>query len=335
MNRREILGYGLASLSATAMSPLQAFGQAKYPDRAIRLVVPFSAGGVVDTVARQFAERIRPHLGTIVVENVSGAGGTIGMGETARSKPDGYTLGLCNTSTMVINPTIMPKISYDPTKSFEPIAILAISASGIIVNPKVPAKSLKEFIAHAKANQGKMTYGSAGAGTMTHLAGELFKQLINAPGIVHVPYKGAGPSIKDLVSGQVDFATINVTGQLLQLHNVGKVRILAVTSQDRLKGVPSIPTAIESGLPKMVASLFTGLVAPAGTPKQIVAQVYQATQKVMNDPAMQKALVTQGLEPIVDSSPEKMVAFLKEERERWTPVIAAAGLKKTGQPKKK
>jgi tripartite-type tricarboxylate transporter receptor subunit TctC len=325
MNRREILTGGLA-LSAAAL-PLPAFAQAKYPDRPIKLIVPFSAGGVVDAVARQFAERIKPHLGTIVVENVGGAGGTIGMGETARSKPDGYTLGLCNTSTMVINPAIMPKIPYNAAKDFEPISILAVSASGIIVNPSVPAKTLKEFIAYARANQDKISYGSAGAGTMTHLAGELFKHLTDTPKIVHVPYKGAGPSINDLVGGAVQFATINVTGQLLQLHESGKVRILAVTSADRLKGAPSFPTAVEAGMPNMIATLFTGLLAPAGTPKPIVDQVYQATQKLMQDPAMQKALTDQGLEPIVDSSPDRMRAFLKEEDERWRPVLATAGLK--------
>ncbi len=327
MNRREILGGGLA-LSASALAPLPAFAQAKYPERPIKLIVPFSAGGVVDAVGRQFAERIKPHLGTIVVENVGGAGGTIGMGETARAKPDGYTLGLCNTSTMVINPTIMPKVPYDPAKSFEPISILAISASGIIVNPNVPAKTLKEFIAYAKANQDKISYGSAGSGTMTHLAGELFKHLTGTQKIVHVPYKGAGPSINDLVGGAVQYATINVTGQLLQLHEAGKVRILAVTSAERLKGAPKFPTAVEAGLPNMVATLFTGLLAPAGTPKPIIDQIYQATRTLMKDPAMQKALTDQGLEPIVDSSPDKMRAFLKEENERWAPVLAAAGLKK-------
>lgn len=325
MNRREILSGGLA-LSASALS-LPASGQAKFPERPIRLVVPFAAGGVVDAVARQFAERIKPHLGTIVVENIGGAGGTIGMHEVARAKPDGYTLGLCNTSTMVINPAIMPKIPYNASKDFEPISILAISASGIILNPSVPAKTLKEFIAYVKANQDKISYGSAGTGTMTHLAGELFKHLTNTPKIVHVPYKGAGPSINDLVGGAVQYGTINITGQLLQLHESGKVRILAVTSQNRLKGAPNFPTAVEAGLPNMVATLFTGLVAPANTPKAIVDQVYEATHKLMEEAAMQKALTDQGLEPIVDSSPAKMRAFLKEENERWGPVLATAGLK--------
>jgi tripartite-type tricarboxylate transporter receptor subunit TctC len=325
MNRREILAGGLA-LSASAL-PVPALAQAKYPERPIRLVVPFAAGGVVDAVGRQFAERIKPHLGTIVVENIGGAGGTIGMSEVARAKPDGYTLGLCNTSTMVINPTIMPKITYNASKSFDPIAILAVSASGIIVNPSVPAKDLKEFIAYAKANQDRISYGSAGSGTMTHLAGELFKHLTNTQKIVHVPYKGAGPSINDLVGGAVQYGTINITGQLLQLHESGKVRILAVTSQERLKGAPNLPTAVEAGLPNMVATLFTGLVAPANTPKPIVDQIYEATHKLMQDPAMQTALTDQGLEPITDSSPDKMRAFLQEENERWGPVLATAGLK--------
>jgi len=326
MNRRKVLQSGLA-LSASALVPLPAIGQQKYPERPIRLIVPFSAGGVVDAVARQFAERIKPHLGTIVIENTGGAGGTIGMAEVARSKPDGYTLGLCNTSTMVINPTIMPKISYNAAKDFEPIAVLAISASGIIVNANVPAQDLKEFVAYAKANQDKLSYGSAGAGTMTHLAGELFKHLIQAPKIVHVPYKGAGPSINDLVGGAVQYATINVTGQLLQLHEAGKVRILAVTSAERLKGAPNFPTAVEAGLPNMIATLFTGLLAPAGTPKPIIEQVDQATRKLMHDPAMQKALTDQGLEPIIDSGPDKMRAFLQEENDRWRPVLTTAGLK--------
>ena len=231
---------------------------------------------------------------------------------------------------MVINPAIMPKIPYNAKKDFEPIAVLAVSASGIIVNPSVPAKNLKEFIAYVKANQDKISYGSAGAGTMTHLAGELLKHLTDTPKIVHVPYKGAGPSINDLVGGAVQYATINVTGQLLQLHDSGKVRILAVTSQDRLKGAPNFPTAIEAGLPNMVATLFTGLLAPAGTPKPIIDQIYEATQKLMQEPAMQKALTDQGLEPIIGSSPDKMRAFLKEEDDRWAAGAGDGGIEVQG-----
>ena len=210
MNRREILGGGRPP--ASALTPLPAFAQAKYPERPIRLIVPFSAGGVVDAVAPPVRRADQAASRQDRGREHGGAGGTIGMGEVARAKPDGYTLGLCNTSTMVINPAIMPKIPYNAIKDFEPISILAMSASGIIVNPRVPAKTLKEFIAYAKANQDKISYGSAGAGTMTHLAGELFKHLTGTPKIVHVPYKGAGPSINDLVGGAVQYATINVTG---------------------------------------------------------------------------------------------------------------------------
>src|SRR5215475_331463 len=325
MNRREMVALGLASLSTTALSP--ALAQSRYPDRAIRLMVPFSAGGVVDAVARQWAERVKPHLGTIVIENQGSGGGTTATGEVARAQPDGYTALLANTSVMVLNPAIMPRVSYDPVKDFAPVSILAISASGIMIHPSVPAKTLKEFIAYAKANANKLSYGSAGAGTMTQLAGELFKQMIGAPEITHVPYRGAGPSITDLVSGQIPMATINVTGQLVELHRTGKIRILAVTSPERLKGVPDIPTAVEEGMPGMIAQLFTGLFLPAKTPKAIVDQVYGASQKVMTDPDMLKALVDQGLEPITNSSPDKVRTFIEEEVARWTPVVKAAGLK--------
>jgi len=281
----------------------------------------------VDAVGRQWADRVKPHLGSVVVENQGGAGGTIATGEVARAQPDGYTALLGNTSIMVLNPAIMPKVPYDPVKDFAPVSILAISASGIMIHPSVPAKTLQEFVAYAKANAKTLSYGSAGAGTMTQLAGELFKQMIGAPDITHVPYRGAGPSIADLVAGQIQMATINVTGQLVELHRTGKIRILAVASPDRLKGVPEIPTAVEEGMPGMIAQLFTGLFLPARTPNAIVDQMFQASQKTMNDPAMQKALVDQGLEPITNSSPDKVRLFIEEEVARWTPVVKAAGLK--------
>jgi tripartite-type tricarboxylate transporter receptor subunit TctC len=327
MNRRELLGVGLVSLST--LSPFPALSQGKYPDRPVKLIVPFGAGGVVDSVARQWTERMKEPLGAaIVVENLGGAGGTIGMGEAARAAPDGYTLAFGNTSTLVLNPVIMPKVPYSPTRDFITVSILAVSVSGIIVHPSVPAKTLKEFIAHARANQGKMSYGSAGAGTMTNMAGELFKLLIDAPKIVHVPYKGAGPSLTDIVSGAIPMSTINITGQVLSLHNAGKIRVLAVTSENRLKGAPDIPTAIEAGLPGMTAELFTALVVPAKTPKDIVDHVYKASQTVMKDPGMQQALIKQGLEPVVDSSPQRATAYVAEELKRWTPLLAKLGLQK-------
>jgi tripartite-type tricarboxylate transporter receptor subunit TctC len=326
MNRRDVLGL-MVSVSAAALAPRAVFAEGKYPDRPIRLIVPFSPGGVVDVIGRQWAEKMTSQLGTIIVENQGGGGGTIGTAEVARAKPDGYTILLGNTSTMVLNPAIMVRLPYDPIKNFTPISVIAISVSGIIVHSSVPAQSLQEFIAYAKANSSKLSYGSAGAGTMTNLAGELFKQIIGTPDIVHVPYKGAGPAIADLISGQIQMATVNVTGQLLDLHRAGKIRILAVASPNRLKGAPDIPTAIESGLPNMVAQLFNALFVPAGTPKPIVDQIDQASRKVLADVNFQKALINSGLEPILDSSPEQTQRFLQAEIARWTPIVKAAGMK--------
>jgi tripartite-type tricarboxylate transporter receptor subunit TctC len=326
MNRRDVLGL-MVSVSAAALAPRAVFAEGKYPDRPIRLIVPFSPGGVVDVIGRQWAEKMTSQLGTIIVENQGGGGGTIGTAEVARAKPDGYTILLGNTSTMVLNPAIMVRLPYDPIKNFTPISVIAISVSGIIVHSSVPAQNLQEFIAYAKANSSKLSYGSAGAGTMTNLAGELFKQIIGTPDIVHVPYKGAGPAIADLISGQIQMATVNVTGQLLDLHRAGKIRILAVASPNRLKGAPDIPTAIESGLPNMVAQLFNALFVPAGTPKPIVDQIDQASRKVLADVNFQKALINSGLEPILDSSPEQTQRFLQAEIARWTPIVKAAGMK--------
>jgi tripartite-type tricarboxylate transporter receptor subunit TctC len=328
MNRRDILLCGFAPLVTTGFArPARA--QAKYPVRPIKLIVPFPPGGVVDPIARQWAERVKRYLGTVVVENLGGGGGTIGTGEGARAQPDGYTAVLGLTGTMVLNPVILPSVPYDPVKDFKLVAILAISSNGIIVNPSIPAQTLAEFIAYAKANQGRMSYGSAGAGTITNLAGELFKRLISAPEIVHVPYKGAGPCITDLVSGQIAMATVGINGQLLQLHRAGKVRILAVTSAHRLKGAPEIPTTVEAGLPEMIADVFTTLMLPAKTPKRIVDQMSDASQQVMADPAMQQELIAQGLEPVVDSNPDQARDYLLHELERWTPLITALGLKQS------
>jgi len=325
MNRRELLAFGAAWSAATLTHPAAA--QINYPQRPIRLIVPFAPGGVVDVIGRQWAEHVKALLGTIVVENQGGGGGTIATTEVAHAQPDGYTMLFGNTSTMVLNPAIMTRPPYDPVKDFAPIAIVAISASGIMIHPSVPATTLTEFVAFAKANANKLSYGSAGSGTMTNLAGELFKQLIGAPEIVHVPYRGAGPGITDLVSGHIPMMTVNVTGQLLDLHRSGKIRILAVTSPTRLKGAPDIPTAVESGLPNMIAQLFNGLFVPAATPKAIIDQVARASHAAMQDGAFQKVLIDAGLEPIVDSDPAQAERFLREEVARWTPIIKATGMK--------
>jgi len=316
----------LVAAAAAALSPLGAIAQAPYPDKPIRLVVPFAPGGVVDTVGRLWAQRVGPGLGTVIVDNRGGAGGTIGTAEVARAQPDGYTLLLGNTSTQVLNPATMARPPYDPVKDFITIDIIAISATSIIVHPSLPVRDVSSLIAYAKANAGKLSYGSAGAGTVTHLAGEMFKQRGGGLDIVHVPYKGAGPGIADLVSGYVPIMTPNITGQLLSLHEAGKVRILAVNAAQRLKAAPNIPTAVET-LPDMIALVFSGVFAPAGTPRPIVDRISQLTRTALADPAFQNTLVQSGFEPVLDSSPEKAQSFIEQEHKRLVPVIKAAGFK--------
>src|SRR5438128_9796487 len=239
MNRRDVLAGGVGVMSAAMPAPRTL----AYPDRAIRLVVPFSPGGATDVVGRLWAEKMKPGLGTVVTENRGGGGGVTGAAEVARAQPDGHTFLFGNTSTQVLIPVIMSRPPYDPLKDFVGVYILCMAPTSIVVHESVPARDLEELIAYAKANPGKLSYGSAGAGTLTNLAGELFKQLIGAPDIVHVPYKGSAPGVADLASGHIPMMTPNVGGPLLAFHRAGKVRILAVASDTRLTVAPDIPTA--------------------------------------------------------------------------------------------
>jgi tripartite-type tricarboxylate transporter receptor subunit TctC len=327
MNRRDVLALGLASLSATALTPLAVSAQGKYPERPIKLMVAFSAGGVNDVVARQWAERVKTVLGPVYVENQGGGGGVIGTGEVARAQPDGYTIAIGSTSTMVLNPMTMARVPYDAVKDFVPIGIIAVSTTSIVVHESVPVKTLPELIAYAKANPGKLSYGSAGTGTMSNLSGELFKQLTGLNDLVHIPYKGAGPGITDLVSGHIPMMTPNVTGQVLEFHRAGKIRILAVNGAQRLGAAPDIPTAIEQGVPGMIGLLFLGLFAPAATPRPIVDRIAEATHAAMADADFQKVLTAAGLEPVADSNSEKAKRFMDEEIARWGPVVKASGFK--------
>ena len=240
MNRRDFLHYGMASLAATAL-PIPAF--AAFPERPIRLIIPFSPGGATDVVGRIWAERMKPRFGTVVTENKGGGGGAIGAAEVARARPNGETLLFGNTSTQVLIPAISDHPPYNPVKDFQAVYIMANTPTSIVVHESVPARTLKELIDYAKANPTKLSYGSAGAGTMTNLAGELFKQLIGVTEITHVPYKGAAPGVADLAAGHIPMMTPNVGGPLLQFHRAGKVRILAISANRRLQAAPAIPAA--------------------------------------------------------------------------------------------
>jgi tripartite-type tricarboxylate transporter receptor subunit TctC len=323
MNRRKLLALVLAALGTSAL-PAGALAQAQYPAKPIRLIVPFAPGGVVDAIGRLWAEKVGSLLGTIIVDNRGGAGGTIGTSEVARSAPDGYTLLIGNTSTQILNPAIMKKPPYDPVKDFVTVDIIATSATSIVVHPSVPARNLKDLIAYARKNAGTLSYGSAGAGTLTNLAGEMFKQAAGGLDIVHVPYKGAGPGLADLVGGYIPMMTPNVTAQVLSLHQAGRVRILSVNAPKRLKAAPDVPATIET-LPNMIAELFSGVFAPAGTPKPIIDRLSQATRKALTDPGFQGILTKSGFEPVLDSSPEKAQRYVDQEQERFMPVIKATG----------
>jgi tripartite-type tricarboxylate transporter receptor subunit TctC len=327
MRRRDVLFFGASVICVGSATSRSAFAQAKYPDRPIKLVVPFVPGGVNDAVARLWADRVKAPLGTVFIENQGGAGGAVGGAAVARAQPDGYTILLGGAGSQVLNPIGMSKPLYDPIRDFEPIAILALAALTIAVTPTLPVHTLAELIAYAKANPGKLVYGSAGTGSMTHLAGELFKSLAGTPDIVHIPYKGSGASITDVISGQVPIIIANVTGQVLELHKSGKLRMIAVTGPERLVADQEIPTAVESGLPRMISVNFTGLFAPAKTPQPIVDQIAAATASVLASEEVRKNLIEQGLEPYRDSTPEKTRRFVEEDIARWTPVIRAIGLK--------
>src|SRR5208282_2068088 len=300
MKRRDLLKLGLAGLAVTAL-PRSVSAQI---EGTVRLIVPFSPGGATDVVGRLWADRMRSVLGTVVVENRGGGGGVIGATEVARALPDGHTFLMGNTSTQIILPVAMTPPPYDPLKDFSSIYILCMAPNSIVVHESVPVHTLQELIAYAKANPGKLSYGSAGTGTITNLTGELFKELIGAPDIVHVPYKGSAPGVIDLASGHIPMMTPNVGGPLLAFHRAGKIRILAITWTERIKAAPDIPTAIEAGLPGMVAANLNGVFAPAGLQKSLVGEIAKATRAAMNDASFVQPMIDSGFEPLLDSGPE-------------------------------
>src|SRR5712691_8624919 len=249
-----------------------------YPARPIRLVIPFPPGGAFDAIGRPWADRMKTVLGTVVVENQGGGGSSLGAAAVARARPDGYTILLGGSSTHITEAILKSRPLYDPLKDLEPISNIAVAAFALAINPTIPAKTLKEFIDHAKANRGKLSYGHAGVGSLNHLTGELLKSLADLPDLVQVPYRGSGPATADTISGQVALVTPAVTAPLLELNRTGKLRILAVTSPARLIAAPDIPTAVEAGLPGMVSQQLIGLFAPAGTPKAIIDQIAVASR---------------------------------------------------------
>jgi tripartite-type tricarboxylate transporter receptor subunit TctC len=327
MIKRVFFSGVLALVTAVVqLVPGMAQAQGKFPERTLRLVVPFSPGGVNDIIGRRWGQEMSQVLGqNIIVENKSGASGAIGAMELVRSKPDGYTVLIANTTTHVLNPLSKKDLGYDPIKDFTALGIITLVPTGIAVHPSLPVKNLKELIAFAKRNPGKLSFGSAGTGSITHLTGEMFKRLNGNLNIVHVPYKGAGPGLSDLVAGHIPMYTPTISPAPLQYHKAGRIRILAICSDERLKTVPDVPTAEEAGMKDFTVEAFNAIFLPAGVARPVLDVLHQANQKVLANPGMQDFLRKAGAEPVTTSSPERAVQFIQKELKRWGPIVREVG----------
>jgi tripartite-type tricarboxylate transporter receptor subunit TctC len=295
-----------------------------YPDHPITLVVPYPAGGGNDVIARLVAEKMAKSLnGSIVVENRGGAGGTLATGQVARSAPDGYTL-LIATSSLAINPSLYPNVGYDPRKDFAPIGLIASSSNVVVVHPSVPAHSIKELIALAKQQAGKLNFASTGTGSSVHLAAELFASMAGVK-LGHIPYRGTAPALTDLVGGHVGlmFSTLPPAVGLVR---DGKLRALATTGPKRSSVFPDLPTVAEAGLPGYEAVLHYGLVTAAGTPRPVIDKLNAAMRVALADSSLQEALAKQGAEPL-PSTPEEYATDIDHEEVKWSKIVRDAGLK--------
>ena len=298
-----------------------------FPSHPITIVVPFSAGGPSDAMTRILAERMKTTLGeTLLVENVTGAGGSIGVGRAVRSPPDGYTISFGHLGTHVANGTIY-KLGYDLVTDLEPVVLLPSNPMIIVSKNAVPAKSLQELLAWLKARPAPATAGTAGAGSGSHIAGLYFEN-VSGIKLQYVPYRGTGPAMNDLVAGQIDLIVDQTSNSISQVR-AGNIRAYAVTSDKRLESAPDVPTTDEAGLPGFHMTLWSGLWVPKGTPKEIVTKLNAAAVAALNDPAVRKQLESLGLQmpPKDQLAPEALGAWQKAEIEKWWPVIKAANVK--------
>lgn len=313
----------LAAVTFTLMAGLT--GAAAFPDRAVRIIVPFPAGGSNDVIARLLAQNLQEQWKQpVIVDNRSGAGGNVGADNVVRSEPDGYTLLLSAPGPLAINPSLYPNLSYNPLKDFAPIALVANVPIVLAVNPAVKATTVKELIALAKAEPGKLNFGSSGNGTTNHLAGELFKTLAGID-IVHVPYRGAAPAMNDLVAGHIPMMFDNMPAVRPQVV-AGKIRALAVAGAQRSPLFPELPTMIEAGVPGFDASAWFGLVAPARTSQDVLQVIIAATKKALTEPEMAKKFADLGAEPGTLFGPA-FGKFLEAEDIKWAKVIKDANVK--------
>ena len=309
--RKLLMSLCILAGSMTSLIAPVAQAQSEYPNKPIRLIIPFPPGGTTDIIGRLFADKIGRELGqTVVVENRGGAGGSIGSGAIANATPDGYTLGIATASTHGINPAIYPNLGFDAEKDFTPISNLAAVPNIMAINPNVKAKNMAEFIALAKAEPGKLSYASAGNGSVSHMMGELFK-LSSGTDILHVPYRGVGPALNDTLAGQVNVIYDNLPSTLP--HAVaGKLVALAVASPERVKALPDVPTFAEVGLTPVNDASWFGLIAPGKLPQEIVDKLADAVSKVEADPDTQSRLAALGAAPVSDT-PEEFAKMISSE----------------------
>jgi tripartite-type tricarboxylate transporter receptor subunit TctC len=295
-----------------------------YPNRPVRLIVPWPAGGGTDIFARAISEKLQQSLGQpFPVENRPGVAGNLGATTVARSTPDGYTI-LIATITLATNPALYKTLDFNATKDLATITLIAGVPHMLVVNPSVPAKNVKELIVLAKQKPGKMTYASAGVGSPFQIAAELFKQSAGVD-ILHVPYKGGAPAVADVLGGHIDMTFANLVA-VLPLSKAGQVRALAVTSAERSKAAPDVPTMAEAGLPGYAFTSWFGVLAPAGTPPAIIKKLNTEIVKALRSPEISAQLSEQGAD-LIASSPEEFDAYLKRETKKWNKVIKAAGIK--------
>lgn len=313
------LGFALLVCAASAHAQ-------GYPTHPPRLIVPFPAGGSTDFIGRSLAKKLGEGLGQqLLVENRAGAGGTIGLAALARSPADGYSLGLGTVSTLGMAPVVRANPPYDSLAAFAPVSLVASAPFIVVVNASVPAKSLGELIALARANPGRYNFGSIGDGTLQHFAGESFKSIARVE-IVHVPYKGAAPVLVDLLAGQVQIGFDIIASFQAQNIQSGRLRALAVLGPARIAQLPSVPTAEEAGLPGLHVTAWFGLIAPKGTPAEIVTRLNAEVRKAVASAELREAIATQGLEAMADS-PQEFAGFIEREMARWAQVVKTSGFK--------
>ena len=324
IDRKTTIGPLLALVALVLSALPNQPARAAYPDRIIRIVVPFAPGGGTDVIARALAQEMAKDLGaSVIIENKPGAGTIIGTQAVATSEPDGYTL-LMGTFANAVNPSLNPKLPYDAHNDFAPVSLIARSFNIVVVNPKSPMQSITDLIAAAKAGPDKMSYGTFGTGTSAHLAGELFKSMAKV-NMTAVPYKGAAPAITDVIGGQIQvvFTTVASAASLIE---GGQLRALAVTSARRSPAFPQLPTVSEAGVPGYAAEAWYGLFAPAKTPREIIERLNKSVAKAVRSDAFRRLSVNEGL-VMAAGSPEELGRYFLSEEERWRKVIKDAGIK--------